>query len=164
MTQKNRIAIAALVVSAAGFVGIAQYEGYTDKAIIPVKGDVPTKGFGTTRGVKLGDTTTPQRAMLDLLRDVNIHSEGLKKCIHVPLTQNEFDAYSSLAYNVGVSAVCNSTIPIKLNAGDYDAACKTILDFNGMCTKRNAVGKCIKFVVIKGLDNRRKKEYATCIS
>jgi len=31
--------------------------------VIPVKGDVPTIGFGTTTGVKLGDTTTPPKAL-----------------------------------------------------------------------------------------------------
>ena len=43
-----RIAVAALSLSAAGFVGILLSEGYTDTAIIPTKGDVPTLGFGST--------------------------------------------------------------------------------------------------------------------
>ena len=54
-----RITIAALALSAAGLVGLVQYEGYTDRAVIPVPGDVPTIGFGTTEGVSMGDRTTP---------------------------------------------------------------------------------------------------------
>ena len=57
-------------VSAAALVGIVLHEGYTDRAVIPVKGDVPTIGFGTTTGVKLGDTTTPPKALARALTDV----------------------------------------------------------------------------------------------
>ena len=49
MSLGQRIAVAALGLSAAGLVGIAHYEGYSDRAISPVPGDVPTIGFGSTR-------------------------------------------------------------------------------------------------------------------
>ncbi|WP_297832981.1 hypothetical protein [Thermomonas sp.] len=55
--------MAALTLSAAALVGIVLHEGYTDRAVIPVKGDVPTIGFGTTTDVKIGDTTTPPKAL-----------------------------------------------------------------------------------------------------
>lgn len=101
--------------------------------------------------------------MVLLLDDINSHSNGIKKCIDpAPLHQHEFDAYSSLAYNVGVGAFCSSSIPKKLKAGEYEAACKTILDFNGMCVKR-VKGKCVEKKVLRGLDNRRKREYAACV-
>lgn len=75
-TPKQRAAIASLALAASTLVGLALHEGYTDRAVIPVPGDVPTKGFGTTRNadgspVKMQDTTTPQRALVDLLRDAN---------------------------------------------------------------------------------------------
>ncbi len=54
-----RGSVTVLALSAAALVGIVLHEGYTDRAVIPVKGDVPTIGFGTTTGVKLGDTITP---------------------------------------------------------------------------------------------------------
>ena len=57
----TRRTVAALTLSAAALVGIVLHEGYTDRAVIPVKGDVPTIGFGTTSGVKIGDTTTPPK-------------------------------------------------------------------------------------------------------
>ena len=59
----QRRTAAALTLSAAALVGIVLHEGYTDRAVIPVKGDVPTIGFGTTSGVKIGDTTTPTKAL-----------------------------------------------------------------------------------------------------
>ena len=52
--MNQRYAVASLTLSAAAFVSLLVSEGYTDKAIIPVKGDVPTYGFGTTEGVKIG--------------------------------------------------------------------------------------------------------------
>jgi lysozyme len=165
MTWVNtaRVSIVALTISGAALVGIAKFEGYTDKAIVPIPGDVPTKGFGTTKGVKLGDRTDPVRALTDLLTDANQFSAALKKCIDAPLYQHEFDAYSTLAYNVGAGAVCSSSIPRKLAAGDYGAACETILDFNGVCQQRNAAGRCIKKKIIQGLVNRRKAERDLCL-
>ena len=54
--ENVRITVAALSLSAAAFIGLVVHEGYTDRAVIPVTGDVPTIGFGTTGGVKMGDT------------------------------------------------------------------------------------------------------------
>ena len=53
--SKVRHAVAALVLSASAFVGLLTAEGYRSEAYIPIKGDVPTIGFGTTEGVQLGE-------------------------------------------------------------------------------------------------------------
>ena len=147
-----RTAIAALTLSASALVGIALNEGYVEVAAPPVAGDVPTNGFGSTEGVRLGDKTTPTRALVRLLNDANSHSEGIKRCIKVPLYQYEFDAYSSLAYNIGVNAFCSSTLVAKLNAGDYAGACKQILRWDRFKGKP-----------LRGLTKRRQAEYATCM-
>ena len=154
-----RRAIAAISVSAAALVGIALQEGYTDRAVIPVPGDVPTKGFGTTRGVKLGDTTTPTRALVDLLDDADEVATAVRRCVPVPMHQHEFDAYVSLAYNIGPGAFCGSTLARKLNAGDYPGACSEILrwrHFQGRdcATVENRCG---------GLWTRRQAEYQQCL-
>ncbi len=59
--SKVRIAIAALTLSAAGFVGILNREGYGPVAYPdPVHGTkLPTIGFRSTEGVRIGDTITP---------------------------------------------------------------------------------------------------------
>ena len=44
-----RRTVAGLTLSAAALVGIVLHEGYTDRAVIPVKGDVPTIGSMRTR-------------------------------------------------------------------------------------------------------------------
>lgn len=148
----KRTSVAALVLSASTLVGIALNEGYKDEAYIPVKGDVPTIGFGKTQGVKAGDKTTPQRALVDLLADANRHSDGIKRCIKVPLYQHEFDAYSSLAYNIGMGAFCGSTLVKRLNVEDYAGACEAVKSWNMFHGKPLA-----------GLTKRRQAEYKTCI-
>ena len=148
--SRVRLAIGALALSAAGLVGIATWEGYSGTAYVPVPGDVPTIGFGTTEGVKLGDKITPPVALARALRDVEKHDIG--RCVEAPLTQGEYDAYTSLAYNIGVPAFCSSTLVRKLNAGDYAGACKEILRWN-----RGPNG------VLQGLVNRRASEHALCV-
>lgn len=154
-----RAAIATLSISASLLVGIAVHEGYVGHAYTPIQGDVPTIGFGATEGVKLGDKTTPERALVRLLKDVDSHANGIKACIKVPLYQHEFDAYTSLAYNIGVGAFCKSTLVKKLNAGEYFEACAQILRwtyFNGRDC-RDLKNRC------RGLAERRDAEYAMCV-
>lgn len=147
----NRIAVAVLSLSAVAFGGLVAYEGYSDQAIIPVPGDVPTLGFGTTEGVRMGDTITPPKAVQRALQDVAKYEGAIKKCVTVPLHQREYDAYTSLAYNIGPSAFCGSTLVRKLNAGDYVAACLEILRWDKF-----------KGQSLRGLTLRRQQEYARC--
>lgn len=151
MITRNQVT--ALTLSAAALVGIALHEGYTDRAIIPVPGDVPTIGFGTTGGVKMGDVTTPPKALARKLADVQKFEGALKRCVKVPLHQHEYDAYISLAYNIGDGAFCNSSLVRKLNAGDYAGACNEILRWDKF-----------KGQPLRGLTLRRQQEHKTCIS
>ena len=144
--------------SAAGFAGIVLQEGYTDKAVIPVPGDVPTIGFGTTEGVKLGDKITPPQAIGRAVRDINKFEGALKQCVTVPLSQSEYDVMISVAYNIGPSAFCKSGIVRKLNAMDYDGACAEIMRWRFFQGKDCAIpsNKC------SGLYSRRKIESEQC--
>lgn len=155
-----RAAIAALTLSAAALVGIVTSEGYTDKAVIPVRGDVPTIGFGTTAGVKMGDTITPPKALARALQDVQQYEGAIKQCVTVPLHQYEYDAYTSLAYNVGPTAFCRSTMVKKLNAKDYGGACHEILRWTFFQGKNCAAPENAR--LCGGLAKRRQVEYAQC--
>lgn len=147
----SRIQVGALVLSAAGLIGIVSYEGYSDKAYIPVPGDVPTIGFGTTEGVKIGEKITPVPALRRALSDINKDEKQIKRCVKVPLHQSEYDAYSSLTYNIGSTAFCNSTLVKKLNSGDYSGACAEISRWDKQGKK-----------VLRGLTIRRAEERKTC--
>jgi lysozyme len=137
------------------------HEGYSDKAIIPVKGDVPTIGFGTTGGVKMGDTTTPPKALGRALQDVQRFEGALKQCVKVPLHQHEYDAFVHFSYNIGSTAFCSSTLVRKLNAGDYPGACKEILRWTYFQGKNCAAPENAR--LCGGLVTRRQAEYNQCM-
>lgn len=147
----SRAQVASLVLSAAALVGIVMHEGYSSRAIIPVPGDVPTIGFGTTEGVKMGDTINPPKALQRALADVGKFEGALKRCVKVPLFQHEYDAYLSLSYNIGSGAFCGSTLVRKLNAQDYAGACMEILKWDKF-----------KGAALPGLSDRRKQEFKQC--
>jgi len=147
-----RIQVAALSLSAATLVGLALHEGYRENAYIPVPGDVPTIGFGTTEDVELGDKTTPERALVRLLKDANKFESAIQACVKVPLHQYEYDAYVSLTYNIGAKAFCSSTIVKKLNNQDYSGACQEVLKWDKFRGKP-----------LPGLTKRRQQEYQKCI-
>ena len=147
-----RTKIGALALSAAALVGLALHEGYSDRAIIPVPGDVPTIGFGTTEGVKMGDRITAPQALARKLADVQKFEGALKQCVTVPLHQHEYDAYISLSYNIGSRAFCNSTLVRVLNQGQYEEACRQILRWDRF-----------KGEPLRGLTIRRQAEYKQCM-
>lgn len=149
--MKKRLAVAGLSLSAVGLLTIAQWEGFSDKAYIPVAGDVPTIGFGSTEGVKMGDTITVPKALERLMRDVGVAESAIGRCVKVPLSQSEYDAFTSFAFNVGGEAFCSSTLVKKLNEGDYDGACKELERWVFVQKKR-----------VEGLANRRADEYKLC--
>jgi lysozyme len=148
----KRTQLAALSLSAAALVGIAVHEGYRADAYIPVPGDVPTIGFGTTGGVKLGDKITPERALSRALQDVQKFEGALKRCVTVPLHQHEYDVFVSLSYNIGPSAFCGSTLVKRLNTGDYTAACNEILKWDKFQGRP-----------LSGLTKRRQEEHRKCL-
>jgi len=134
-TSPVRIAVAALGLSMAGFIGITMKEGYTDKAVIPTKGDVPTLGFGSTvhedgRRVQLGDTTTPVRALrtaqAHIARDEAKFRDSLPG---VSLTQGEYDLYLDFTYQYGIGNWRQSGMRRNLLAGNYTAACDALLRY-----------------------------------
>lgn len=127
--NNTRVVVASLALSAAAFVGILTREGYTEQAIIPVPGDVPTAGFGTTQGVTMKTRLPPVQAVQRALTDAAEYEAAVKRCVKAPLYQEEYDLYVDLTYNIGPNAFCNSSIVRMLNAQDYAQACERILDW-----------------------------------
>lgn len=151
MTNKKRVAVATLVISMAGLFSITSHEGFRGEAYRDPVG-IPTIGYGETNGVKLGDRITQREALERLKVSANEHGKGMARCIKVPVSQNEYDAFLSFTYNVGVGAFCRSTLVKRLNQGDYEGACRELLKWD------KAGGK-----VLKGLTRRRENEYKLCI-
>lgn len=152
--MKNvRVVVAALSLSASALVGIALHEGYSSTAYVPVPGDRPTIGFGQADGVKMGQSTTPERALIRLLADAGRFEAAVKRCAPVPMYPSEFSSYVSLAYNIGEGAFCQSTLVKRLVAGDYAGACQEILRWDKFQGR-----------ALAGLTKRRQAEHAMCIN
>ena len=151
-----RIVVAALGLSAVGFVGVLGWEDYRERAYDDGVG-VQTYGFGTTRKpdgtpVRPGDTIAPVEAVKHAHRELTQFEGAIKRCVKVPLHQHEYDAFVSFAYNVGSGAFCSSTLVRKLNAGDYEGAC------NELTRWVYAGGR-----KLQGLVNRREAERKLCL-
>jgi len=134
MTTAKRIAISALVLSGSALVALVAQEGYTDKAVIPVVGDRPTVGFGSTTHadgtpVKMGDTTTPVKALQRTLAYLDNQTTQIKRCVTAPLYQTEFDVMQDFGYQYNVNALCKSSMVRLANAGDYAGSCKAYLQY-----------------------------------
>lgn len=166
--NRARTTIGALALSAAGLIGLALSEGWEPVARPPVLGDVPTGGFGSTRSesgpMKAGERIDPVRGLILLQRDASEAERIVRRCAPVPMHQHEFDAFVSLAYNVGPGKAgvkdgfCElkrggpSSIVRKLLAGDYEGACDSILGWDKFRGKP-----------LHGLTLRREREHAQCM-
>lgn len=132
MTPRARIAAAALSLSAVAFGGMVVREHYTEMAVVPVKGDVPTVGFGMTfrpdgTPVRLGDRTNPVEAVQRSLAHIQKDEAGIKRCVNAPLHQAEYDLMVDFAYQYGVPTLCSSSIARGANAGNYAGSCRAYL-------------------------------------
>ena len=106
-----------------------------------------TIGYGHTRGVKDGDTCTQDEADAWLREDLRDAEKCVERCVTAALTQHEFDALVSFAFNLGCRRLEGSTLLRKLNGGDYDGASKEFLRWS------RAGGQ-----VVAGLVRRREAE------
>lgn len=132
---KVRILVAALALSAAGFLGIVTNEDYTERAVIPTKGDVPTLGYGSTlhedgQPVRMGDTTTPVRALRTAQTHISRDEVQFRASLPgVALTQGEYDVFLDFTYQYGIGNWRSSAMRSQLLAGRYAAACEALLRY-----------------------------------
>jgi len=88
-----------------------------------------------------------------LRSDLSRFERGVAQYCPVPLTQGNFDALVSFAFNVGLGTLQRSTLRQKLLRGDKAGAAEELLKY---CM---AGGK-----ILKGLQNRRIDERAVFLS
>jgi lysozyme len=81
---------------------------------------LPTIGYGHTRGVKLGERISIERAEQLLAEDLGVAARAVEKALRVPVTQGQFDALCSFAFNC--RGWSKSTLLKLVNAGDSAAA------------------------------------------
>lgn len=107
-------------VSTNGLELIKKFEGLRLEAYLCSAG-VLTIGYGHTAGVRKGDVITKGTADKMLVDDIGVFEQAVSNAVTAPLTQNQFDALVSLAFNIGATALTNSTLVKKLNLR-HDAA------------------------------------------
>ena len=105
-------------ISKAGLSLIKEFEGCRLSTYICPVG-IPTIGYGSTgRHVTPGKTITQAEAEALLLKDLARFEKGVNELITVPLQQCQFDALVSFAFNCGNTALQESTLRRRLNAGE----------------------------------------------
>lgn len=120
-------------------------KAYPDPA---TNGPPITIGYGHTGPeVRMGDTLTPPEAEALLALDLIRFERGVDEMLKRDVTQSQFDALVSLAFNIGLGNLKGSTLMKRLNAGEDAAAQEQFLVWN------RAAGQ-----VMKGLQRRRKAE------
>lgn len=107
----------------AGISLIKSYETLQLVAYLPTPDDVPTIGYGHTKGVRLGTECTEEQADSWLLEDLADAERCVNRKIQgIVITQNQFDALVSFTFNVGCRAFSDSTLLKRLLDGD-DLGC-----------------------------------------
>jgi len=112
-------------ISQRGIELIKEYEGLRLKAYL-CPANVWTIGYGHTTSagppvVQPGMSITSKQAEEILRADLGKYEAGVLKLVKIPLTQGQFDALVSFAFNCGVGALARSTLLKRVNAGRFDA-------------------------------------------
>ena len=137
----------------AGYQLICEFEGLRLKPYL-CSAKVPTIGYGNTyypngKRVTLLDEPITKEYAFEIFKVIaDKFGKRVLSMVKKPLTQNQFNALVSFAYNVGTGAFSTSTLLKKVNANPNDL---TIRNEFARWTRAN--GK-----IVNGLVNRRKKE------
>lgn len=122
------------------------YVGYRDSI------GVPTKCMGDTTDVVLGQTYSEADCLASLNTELLSHAKPILACTpNLKGRTYQLAAAISLAYNIGVTAYCTSTVATEFNAGQYYNGCEHFGEWN------IAGGK-----VSPGLVTRRASETKLC--
>ena len=132
---------------------IAKFEGKKLKAYQDQAG-IWTIGYGSTfnidekRPVKEGDQINEATALRWLKTITTGLQAAIKALVKVPVTQNQLNSLTSLAYNIGPTAFKNSTLLRKLNLER---------------PKIEIADQFMRWIYVKGIENkglinRRSKE------
>ena len=139
-------------ISKAGLELIKSFEGFSSKPYRCPAG-VATIGYGTThyedRAVAMDDPSISKRTASYLLESqVNeTYGKAVNHYVTEDITQNQYDAMVSFAYNLGSGALKSSTLLKKVNQGKMKRASREFLKWDHAGGKRLA-----------GLTRRRKAE------
>lgn len=121
----------ALSTSEEGLAFIARHEHF-EPNVYPDEANHPTIGFGhrLVPGESFPDAIDEEQARHLLRSDVSLAEATVQRSVTSDLTQWQFDALVSFAYNVGSDAFRKSTLLRHINAGDFNAAAGEFMRWN----------------------------------
>ena len=125
---------------------IKRWEGLKLQSYKCVAG-VWTVGFGHVATARPGMVISETQATRLLMEDLARFEAAIERLVRVPLSDGQFGALVSWAFNVGEGAAARSSLIRKLNAGEYDAVPGELARWNKVDGK-----------VVPGLSNRRAAE------
>ena len=152
--------------------GKPQAKVYAD----PLAGGIPTACMGITKRtspypVIVGDVWSAEKCVEVGGEVVKKEQMRLSDCITRPVPQEVFDALTSHAHNLGVSATCSSRAVALINAGDLAKGCDAIAHApNGspawsfVSTNKMLPNGKRELKFVQGLYKRRLAERALCLS
>lgn len=119
-----------MVVTQAGVNLIKRFEGDRLTAYLCPAGKL-TIGYGHTGpDVTPGKKITAEQANSLLIADIDRFAKGVRALVKKSITDNQFSACVSFAYNVGIYAFSKSTLLRLLNAGDIQGAANEFPKWN----------------------------------
>jgi lysozyme len=91
-----------------------------------------TVGWGSTGSdIKRGTVWTRAQADQRFKEDIKRYEKGVNEALgDSPTTQAQYDALTSLAYNIGIRAAAGSTVMHRHKAGDYEGAAAAFAMWN----------------------------------
>lgn len=119
---------------------------------------IPTICFGSTKGVRMGDTATVEQCRAMLTREMLEAVDQVDRC-QPGLPVEVLAAFADAAYNIGPAVACDtarSTAARRLAAGDWRGACAELPRWN----KARVAGVMVE---LPGLTKRRAAEREVCL-
>lgn len=153
MIDKRKLLIVAMATALA-----APAEGLRTVAYRDPVG-IPTICMGSTKGVKMGDTATPEQCRQLLTAEMLEAVDQVDRCVP-GLPAHVAAAFADAAYNLGPAIVCDrnrSTAARLLASGRLIEACRELLKWD----KARVAGM---LVALPGLTKRRAAEMDLCLN
>jgi lysozyme len=150
--RRGLVALVGAMAAAALLSFTPAFEG-TELSTYRDMGGVLTYCTGATENAAWGKTYTPAQCRAQLDRDLERHAAGIAMCIPLArLTDGQKVAFVDVAYNIGVSGFCGSSMARRTNAGDMVVACNALLLWNKVGGKE-----------VRGLTRRCQAERDLCL-
>ncbi len=140
-------------ISRAGLELIKRFEGYQEHSVPIGAGDYMI-GYGHTKSARAGLRISEENADA-ILREYDLPpvEKAVSEHVRAPLTQNEFDALVSLAFNIGIEAFRGSEVLALVNSGEKLRAAEALSAWR----KAQIEGRTI---IVDALVRRRAAERA----